>query len=68
MLQEAAVVERNQLVRLVYSTGGIAIQTDGRALDRGPEGAIIRAMNLSSRTIIMGQILDSGAISVGGPS
>ncbi|MEC9196159.1 MAG: flagellar basal body P-ring formation chaperone FlgA [Pseudomonadota bacterium] len=68
MLQDAALVERNQLVRLVYTAGGLAMQTDGRALDRGPEGALIRAMNLSSRTIVMGEVLKNGTISVGGPS
>ena len=55
-----SVVERNQIVTLVYSSGGIVISTEGRALDRAGPGDLIRVMNLSSRTTITAQIDDNG--------
>lgn len=51
-----AVIERNQIVMLVYQRGGIVISTEGRALDRAGPGDLIRVMNLSSRTTVTAQI------------
>ena len=58
-------VERNQLVTLVFLSGGLAISTEGRALARGAEGEEIRVMNLGSRNTVMGRIGPDGAIYVG---
>lgn len=58
-------VDRNQLVTLVYVSGGLAISTEGRALARGAEGDVIRVMNLGSRTTVTGRIGPDGAIYVG---
>lgn len=55
-----AVVERNQILTLVYQRGGIIISTEGRALDRAGPGDIIRVMNLSSRATVSAQIDASG--------
>ena len=55
-----AVVERNQIVMLVYQRGGIMISTEGRALDRAGPGDLIRVMNLSSRTTVTAQINEAG--------
>lgn len=55
-----AVVERNQIVALIYNRGGIVISTEGRALDRAGPGDLIRVMNLSSRTTVTAQIDDTG--------
>jgi flagellar basal body P-ring formation protein FlgA len=60
-----ALVDRNQLVSLIYLAGGLAISTGGRALERGAEGDVIRAMNLGSRTTVNGRIGPDGAIYVG---
>jgi len=59
-LASPAVVERNQIVLLVYQSGTISISTDGRALDRAGAGDRIRVMNLSSRTTVSAQIDESG--------
>jgi flagella basal body P-ring formation protein FlgA len=59
-----AIVERNQIVTLVYSVGGLGITTDGRALARGGLGEIIRVMNNSSRTVIAGQVAEGGYVHV----
>jgi flagellar basal body P-ring formation protein FlgA len=58
-------VDRNQVVRLVYVTGGLAISTEGRALGRGSAGDEIRVMNLGSRNTVSGRIGPDGAVYVG---
>jgi len=55
-----AVVERNQIVTLVYNHGGIVISTEGRALDRAGPGDLIRVMNLTSRTSVNARISPDG--------
>ena len=60
-----ALVDRNQLVSLIYLSGGLAISTEGRALERGAEGDVVRVMNLGSRTTVIGRVGPDGAIYVG---
>lgn len=64
-LARAAVVERNQLVPLGFRIGGLTITAQGRALARGGEGDVIRALNLDSRTVVTGRITPDGQILVG---
>lgn len=59
-----AVVERNQLVPLVYMRGGLRIETEGRALSRAGPGDYVRVMNLSSRATVVGRVTASGRIEV----
>lgn len=58
-------VQRNQVVALVYTTGGLAIATEGRALARGAAGEVIRVINLASRTTVSGRIGSDGVVYVG---
>jgi flagella basal body P-ring formation protein FlgA len=51
-----AVVERNQIIILTFQRNGLAISTDGRALDRGGPGELIRVMNLASRATVTARI------------
>jgi flagella basal body P-ring formation protein FlgA len=60
-----ALVERNQLVPLIYLSGGLQISTEGRALARGSEGEQVRVMNLGSRSTVSGRVGPDGAIYVG---
>ncbi|MFC3085945.1 flagellar basal body P-ring formation chaperone FlgA [Tabrizicola soli] len=64
-LAAPALVERNQLVKLFFLSGGLAIATEGRALARGAEGEVIRALNLASRTTVRGRVGPDGALYVG---
>jgi flagella basal body P-ring formation protein FlgA len=64
-LGPATLVQRNQLVPLIYLSGGLAISTEGRALARGSEGEVIRIINLASRTTVSGRIGPDGAVYVG---
>jgi flagella basal body P-ring formation protein FlgA len=59
-----ALVERNQVVPLIYAEGLLNISTEGRALGRGGEGDVIRVMNLSSRSMVLGRVRPDGAVEV----
>ncbi len=59
-----ALVERNDIVRLRYRSGGLVIEADGRALDRGAAGERISVMNLTSRTTLSGVVRNSGYVEV----
>lgn len=60
-----ALVDRNQIVTLVYADAGLAIETAGRALDRAAAGEAVRALNLASRSTVTGIVDDRGRIRVG---
>lgn len=64
-LGQPALVERNQIITLVYSMGGLGITTEGRALDRGGVGDAVSVMNLSSRKTVVGQLGEDGSVYVG---
>lgn len=59
-----ATVERNQLVQLVFQSGGLSILAEGRALGRGSEGQRIRVMNLTSKSSLFGTIEADGRVRV----
>lgn len=58
-------VDRNQIVTLTYTAGSLGISTEGRALTRGGVGDLIRVMNLSSRTTLLGRVAEDGVIQIG---
>ena len=60
-----ALVDRNQIVRMVHDAGGLTIVTEGRALGRGGVGDSLRVMNLASRTTVTGVVLPDGTVAVG---
>ena len=60
-----ALVDRNGLVTLSFSAGGLTITATGRALARAGAGEEVRAMNLDSRSIVTGRVLPDGRIAVG---
>ena len=61
----SAIVERNQIVPLAYSAGGLSILTEGRALARGGVGETIDVLNLTSRIKVAGLIGPDGVLRVG---
>lgn len=60
-----AVIERNQLVRMQFTRGALAITAEGRALDRAGAGEIVRVMNLGSKQVVTGVVTPEGTIEVG---
>ena len=59
-----ALVERNEIVMLVYDDGPLSILTEGRALDRAALGERVRVMNLGSKNTVTGTVAAPGRISV----
>ena len=62
-----AIIERNQIVVLLYSAGVLTIATEARALARAGIGDRIRVMNLSSRSTVSGFVREDGSVSVSPP-
>ena len=59
-----ALVDRNQIVGLVYDRGGLVIRTEGRVLSRAGLGDLVKVMNMASRSTVMGRVLADGSVSV----
>jgi len=59
-----ALIERNDVVELVFLQGGLRITTEGRSLGRGAAGDSVRVMNLASRTTVFGQVRADGSVEV----
>lgn len=59
-LAPPALIERNQLITLVWRRGGLEIRADARALGRGGQGDMIRVMNLGSRSTVLAQVAAVG--------
>lgn len=59
-----AIVDRNDLVLLMFNRQPLSITAEGRALGRGAAGDRIRVMNLSSRSTVTGRIRPDGKIEV----
>lgn len=62
MLRPPRLVERNQIVRLLFQRGALHIATDARALDEGGAGDLVRVMNLASRTTVTARIAPDGTL------
>lgn len=60
-----ALVERNQIIPLIYVRGMLEISAEARALGRAAAGDRIRVMNLSSRNSVFATIGDDGSAYVG---
>ena len=59
-----ALVERNQIVTLVFDHGGLFILAEGRSLSRAGAGEPVRAMNLASRNTVSGRVGKDGRVHV----
>jgi len=62
-----AIIDRNQVVTLLYKRGSLTIAADARSLGRAGVGDLIRVMNLSSRSTVSGIVQSNGSVVVGGP-
>lgn len=59
-------VGRNARVQLRYLRGGLEIAAEGRALDKGGAGEVVRVMSLGSKAVVSGQVMPDGTVQVGG--
>lgn len=60
-----AVVDRNQIVTMIYEIGGLHITAEGRVLERAGLGEMVRIMNTDSRVTVSGIVLENGSVEVG---
>lgn len=65
-LSPPAMVERNQIVTIRFRKGGLLIEAEGKALDRGAQGVRVRVMNLVSRASVVGRVTGPELVEVGG--
>lgn len=61
-----ALIDRNQIVVLLYRRGGLSMAAEGRALGRAGVGDRLKVMNLASRQTISGIVRADGTVTVGG--
>jgi len=59
-----AVIDRNQIVPLIFERSGLRIVTEGRSLSRAGAGERVRVMNMSSRTTVSGRVKADGRVFV----
>lgn len=59
-----AVVERNQIIPLIFEANGLRIVTEGRSLSRAGAGERVRVMNMSSRSTVSGRVTADGRVIV----
>ena len=57
-------VQRNEMVSLVYAIGGLRITAEGRALSRAGAGEPVRVMNMASRSTVTGVAVQAGVVEV----
>ncbi|MBU3031187.1 flagellar basal body P-ring formation chaperone FlgA [Paracoccus marinaquae] len=62
LLRPPRLVSRNQIVRLSFHRAALRIETEGRALDDGAAGELIRVMNVGSRNTVTARVQPDGSL------
>lgn len=65
-LQKKKDVEKGQTVQVHYKSGNLNITSQGKALDQGAMGDMVRVMNPQSKKVIEGFVSGTGEVSLGG--
>lgn len=63
-LREPVTVKKNSLVTIALRTKRMVLTAQGRALEDGASGSVIRVMNTKSNTVINAVVADSGLVEV----
>lgn len=63
-LTTLAILRKNALVQMVYTSGALEIITAGQALDAGAKGDVIEVRNVSSKQVVRAVIEDANRVSV----
>ncbi|MFK7791365.1 MAG: flagellar basal body P-ring formation chaperone FlgA [Devosiaceae bacterium] len=66
-LTEPLMVERQELVTLIYRQGSLALTVRARAMDEGAHGQSIDVMNLQSNQMVRGVVAGHGVVHVLAP-
>lgn len=59
-----AILERNQMVVMIYRAGLLAITAEGQVMGRAGVGESVRVMNMDSRMTVTGIVMANGTIEV----
>ncbi|MEX0760227.1 MAG: flagellar basal body P-ring formation chaperone FlgA [Tistlia sp.] len=63
-LQAPVLVPRNAPVTLRYRSAGMTLTAQGRSLDEGGAGSLVRVVNLKSNTIVQAVVTQAGVVDV----
>lgn len=67
-LAKPILVEKNQIISVVYSAPGVTLSMRGRAQSSGSKGETIRVQNLSSKRFIEGTVTGPAQITITSPA
>ncbi len=63
-LEIPIVVEKNSLITMQLVSGAMVLTVQGRALEDGAQGEVIRVMNSASRTVVNGVVTNANLVQV----
>lgn len=58
-VRAAVVIEKGKLINLLYEQGGLSLKMQGKSLENGAVGEVVRFQNPQSKTIVEGEIIDA---------
>jgi flagella basal body P-ring formation protein FlgA len=61
-------VNRGEIITVVYQRGGLLLTTRGKALENGAKDAAIPVMNLSSNRVLTAIVTDRGTVTISAPA
>lgn len=63
-LGPATIVRRNSVVTMEYRSGSLGMRTEGRALESGGMGEVVRVINVTSRQPVQATIIGQDRVEV----
>jgi flagella basal body P-ring formation protein FlgA len=57
--------KRGSMVSILLKKGGLAISAKGKAMEKGVKGKVIKVENISSKKVVLAEVLDSRTVMVG---
>lgn len=61
-LRQPTLIKRNAIVHMEFNKGPMVIQAEGRALDQGGKGELIRVMNLVSKRVVTATVTGTDSV------
>ena len=66
-LRPPVLVAKNSLVTIVLRAGGMELTVQGKALDEGGKGDVVKVMNTKSKRVLEAQVDGAGTVTVAAP-
>jgi flagella basal body P-ring formation protein FlgA len=63
-LAKPDLVQRDQVVTLIFQTAGLYLTMRGKALDNGTEGDVVNVLNLQSKRTVSGTVIGRGQVAI----